>query len=429
MQIVKTFRTISKTDLLRSAGTYGIFSLINSAIPFFLLPVLTRYLSPEDYGYVSVFNIMLSIAVALGGCNFAGAYSRAYFAEDRFQAPVYFGTVVMATMYIGAIFTLLVLVTKSAISNLFSFPASWLWLVPVSATALSINNIILAHWQVRNKPRHYGLFINTRTIFRAIMSIIFVVMINLNWRGQVFAIVSAPFIFAPIGLMIMKNSASIYFSIDKIYLKHALNFGIPLIPHALAGILNSSINRIFISKMIGLAETGLFTVGFQLGSLILLFVTAFNHAYSPWLFKKLNQKSYVTNIKIVKLTYLYFIIILLGTLIYGMSAPSIIQIFVGKEFQGSYVYVLWISLGFAFTGMYYMVVNYIFYAEKTKYLALATITTSLLNIGLNYIFIKRNGPIGAAQATTITSFCTFLLVWYLSSKVYKMPWNIFKLLK
>ena len=59
MQIVKTFRTISKTDLLRSAGTYGIFSLINSAIPFFLLPVLTRYLSPEDYGYVSVFKIVV----------------------------------------------------------------------------------------------------------------------------------------------------------------------------------------------------------------------------------------------------------------------------------------------------------------------------------------------------------------------------------
>lgn len=429
MQIVKTFRTISKTDLLRSAGTYGIFSLINSAIPFFLLPVLTRYLSPEDYGYVSVFNIILSLVIAISGCNLAGAYSRAYFAEDRFQAPLYFGTVVIATVFIGTISMFVVFMLRFPISNLFSFPSSWLWLVPITACARSIVDITLVHWQVRNRPFQYGLFINTRTIFQAGVSIILVTIINLKWQGQVFAMVAAPLLFAPIGLFIMKRHASIVFSIDRTYLRHALYFGVPLIPHALAGILNSSIDRIFISKMVGLAETGIYTVGFQIGSIILLLATAFNQAYSPWLFKKLNQRSEIINIKIIKITYLYFVIILIGTFVLGAIAPWLLTFFVGKEFQASYVYIIWIALGFAFTGMYYMVVNYIFYAEKTQYLAMATISMSLVNVVLNYVFIKLNGPIGAAQATTITSFCTFLLVWYLASKVYNMPWNIFKLLR
>ena len=120
---------------------------------------------------------------------------------------------------------------------------------------------------------------------------------------------------------------------------------------------------------------------------------------------------------------------MIGTLVFGISAPWLLAFLVGPAFKASYVYILWIALGFAFTGMYFMVVNYIFYAEKTHYLAIASISMSLLNVFLNYIFIKLNGPIGAAQATTITSFCTFLLVWYLSSKVYNMPWNIFKLLR
>ena len=41
---------------------------------------------------------------------------------------------------------------------------------------------------------------------------------------------------------------------------------------------------------------------------------------------------------------------------------------------------------------------------------------------LNYFLIKANGVIGAAQATTITFFVSFVLTWILSAKVYKMPW-------
>jgi len=41
--------------------------------------------------------------------------------------------------------------------------------------------------------------------------------------------------------------------------------------------------------------------------------------------------------------------------------------------------------------------------------------------------IKTNGVISAAQATTITFFIQFILTFILSSKVYKMPWNVFSI--
>jgi len=73
-----------------------------------------------------------------------------------------------------------------------------------------------------------------------------------------------------------------------------------------------------------------------------------------------------------------------------------------------------------------MVVNYIFYVKKTYILAWVTFFSAGINIILNYFFIKANGAIGAAQATTITFFVQFIIVWILSAKVYKMPWNLFK---
>ena len=54
--------------------------------------------------------------------------------------------------------------------------------------------------------------------------------------------------------------------------------------------------------------------------------------------------------------------------------------------------------------------------------------SSLIHIALFYYFIKINSIVGAAQANLISFLLTFLVVWYLSHKVYPMPWlKIFKL--
>jgi len=97
--------------------------------------------------------------------------------------------------------------------------------------------------------------------------------------------------------------------------------------------------------------------------------------------------------------------------------------FGSKDIYFAYKYVLWIALGYAFQGMYFMVGLYIFYVKKTYILAWVTFSSAGVNIVLNYFFIKANGAIGAAQATTITFFVQFIMVWILSAKVYEMPWR------
>lgn len=48
---------------------------------------------------------------------------------------------------------------------------------------------------------------------------------------------------------------------------------------------------------------------------------------------------------------------------------------------------------------------------------------AIINIILNYIFTKRFGAVGAAQATTIVFGIKFLAVWILSAKLHKIPWK------
>lgn len=116
-------------------------------------------------------------------------------------------------------------------------------------------------------------------------------------------------------------------------------------------------DRLFISNMVGLAATGIYTVGYQIGSIINVLATSFNNAYVPWLYEKLKENNKGTKVKIVKFTYIYFIIISIMAIGLGVLAPYALRGFLGKSFEGSSIYVVWIAMGYAFQGMYLMVVN------------------------------------------------------------------------
>ncbi|MEM0333403.1 MAG: oligosaccharide flippase family protein, partial [Candidatus Aenigmatarchaeota archaeon] len=205
---------------------------------------------------------------------------------------------------------------------------------------------------------------------------------------------------------------------------HALKFGVPLIPHTLGGLFMTTSSMFIITNILGLTETGIYVVGLQIGSIISILADAFNRAYAPWLFSKLNLNDESVKIKIVKFTYFYFFCIIFISLILGVSAPLIVDVLLGKSFQASSEVIIWIALGSAFKGMYYMVVNYIFYVYKTYFLTWITFFNGIINIPLTILLTKINGVIGASQAYCMILLLMFIMTWILSSKVYKMPWDL-----
>lgn len=415
-----------ESKLFKSAGIYTMTSVINSAIPFFLLPILTRYLSPADYGIVSMFGVLVSFVTPFTGLNVHGAIARMYYEKDTVDIKEYITNSIYILMSSTLLVSIIFFMFSSVIASVSSVPIQVLWMVIVVSFAQFITRIVLTLWQVQIKSVQYGIYQISQTALNMFLSIVLVVLVGLTWRGRIYAQVVTLMIFVFIGSIILVKNNWLKFSYNKTYIKHALSFGVPLIPHALGGVLMTMTDRIFITNMVGIETTGVYTVGYQIGMIINLLATSFNQAYVPWLYSKLKENLEEMKIKIVKLTYGYYLAILIFAIILSIVAPLFLSFFVGKEFSQSSVYVTWIALGYAFNGMYFMVSSYIFYAQKTSYLARVTFTSAVLNIALNYIFITKYGAIGAAMATTIIYFIKFILTWILSSKVYKMPWNFFK---
>lgn len=416
------YKKFLKSEVLKSAGIYTATSVINKAIPFLLIPILTMYLTPSDYGVLSMFGSLVTVITPFIGLTLYSAVSRVYFDQNEIDIKEYIFNVLLITFISTIVFIFIFVFFSRIISKVSSVPVKFLWMAIVISLMGCISQIVLTLWQVQIKPFYFGTFQILNALLNAGLCITFVVFMRKNWVGNVYAQLISTFIFFIISLTILWKSDWLKIKFNKKYTKHALKYGVSLIPHALGGVLMTLIDRLFITNMVGVTSTGLYTVGYQIGSIIGILALSVNQAYLPWLYSKLKMEDYNTNRNIVRKTYLYFIALLILSAMLSLFAPVLLKVFVSKEFAGSGAYVFWIALGYAFTGMYYMISGYIFYTQRTIYISIITLSLSALYVLLNYFFVKSKGAIGAAQATTILFFLRFVFTWILASKVYKMPW-------
>ena len=415
---------IVNSSLFRASGIYTFALVLNSGIPFLLLPILTRYLTPADYGIVSMFTLLVSIFNVFTGLSVHGAINRVYF-DKNINFKEYVFNCIIILIISSSITFIMGLLFLDFISNVSSVTRNWIPLAVVISFFQFIIFSVLSIYQARMWAKKYSFIMLSQSLINVFFTIVLVVFLNLKWQGRIIAQSLTIIIVGFFGVYLLKNWINMRINLN--YIMHALKFGIPLIPHTIGGMLMVLTDRFIITNLLGVEKTGIYTAGLQIGSIITLLADAFNKAYAPWLFGKLESANYGLLVKIVRFTYVYFILIIFFALLIGALAPYIVSILLGKSFQDSAAVILWITIGGAFTGMYFMVVNYIYYVHKTYLLAFTTFVTGLLNIFLTYFLVKINGLIGAAHSFALINFITFIAVWILSMKVYNMPWFKWKI--
>lgn len=411
-------------NLFQTAGIYTLTNILNSAIPFLLLPVFTRYLKPLDYGIVATFQILISLIAPFVGLSITGAISVKYYDKSGTDLPKYIsnciGILIASTIFVSVVICFF----AKFISDFVTFPVEWLWSIVIVSMGQFLVQIALALWQIQMKAVPYGTFQLLQTTLNITLSLVLIVVMGMKWQGRVIAQVFCDGAFGIIAIIFLYKNDWLKFEYDRSYIVSALKYGIPLIPHALAGWAMAAMDRVFINKMIGIADTGIYTVGYQVAMVIVIIETSFNNAWVPWLFHNLATEDPFVKIKIVKITYIYVATMIFIALLLSLSAPWFMNFLVGKEFHGSIQFIFWLALGKGIYSMYFMTCNYLFYMNRTVLVAFSTFSSAVIHIVATYILVKENGAIGAAQAGIISTCALVFMTWYFSSRVYKMPWSL-----
>ncbi len=413
---------LHSAQLLRSAWVYVVANAINSAIPLLLLPILTRYLSPQDYGLVAMFTVVMAVVASIAGLGTHGAITREYYRSTQSEFATFVGTCVLILLATAGVLVVAVLLFAAPLSELSGIPGPWLVISVLMGTGQLLCSIALVVWQVRGMPLVYGAFQIAGSLLNALLSLALVIGMGMSWQGRVIGQVAALSGMGAVGILWLAHAGWINFRFSKEYARQALRYGIPLVFHGLGATVVATADRTLITSMVGLEQTGLYAVAAQIAMVITFLADSFNRAYAPWLYQNLKSGDTAIRRRIVIGTYQYFVAILFLAAALMITAPWLVSVFVGPRFASATTYICWLALASAFSGMYYMVTLYIQFSGKTERLAAVTLSVGAVHIALCYTLIGLEGGLGAAKAAAISQLLTFLATWVFAASTVEMNW-------
>ena len=391
-------------------------------MPFFLLPILTKYLSPTEYGILAIYQMIITFSVPFIGMNMQNNITRNFFRQTHEYLAKLIFNLLLVLITTSTIVLVIIAVYVYLGGTLFTIPERWIYILPILAMMNMVNEFNLTIFRNQQRALIYGLYEIFRTFLDFSVTLILIVIYLQGWEGRVGGILVATVALAVVGIIRLWKDRFILFKVDFGEIKEILKISLPLIPHALGGIIISLSGQFFIARMVGMDAVGIYAIGYQFGMVMSLFIVAFNRSWSPWMYQKLANVNSNVKIKIVKASYIYAILIFLLAASATCVSYLVVPLMTTKPFYGATSFVSWVAFGYAFYGLYTMIFPYFVHVGKTSFLGIITFFIAGFNLLANYFLIKINGTLGAAQATLLSYCLMFVCVWWYSNRIFPMPW-------
>jgi len=416
--------SILKSSIFKRTIIYTSSSSLNALVAFLLLPILTRYLSPFDYGVVETFMALISCltGVVLFGGN--TLVSKEYFVLTGTDREEYIGNILGLILIAGSLLTfsyILLCLLGTNLSKILKISNTLIILSTIISCANAFIAMISNSFQLEKNAFSFAIFMNSKTIFEIVLSLYLIIIMGMRWDGRISGISVSVIIFALIALYLF-NLRNIKIKFPVKYGKQILLMGAPLILSHLGGWVYGMVDKIMINNLISVDATGIYSVGYRFGMVVMMIETAFSLAWLPFFFENIAKKTFENNVKIVKATYIYIFFLVLFSIVYGFLGKYLVYFMVDERFFGSAKIIFLISIAYCFDGVWKMFLGYVIFTGRMKTYLAITLGAAVMQIALNYLFICRLGLIGAAWANFLSMLIGTLITIVIAVIIYPMPW-------
>ena len=265
-----------------------------------------------------------------------------------------------------------------------------------------------------------------KLIAMLIVTIYFIIELKLGINGVLYGqLISEIFVLIIILPPMLKQME---FKYNSKVVSSSLKFGLPLIFSALSMTLLNISDRFLIKFLANEEALGLYELGYRVAGILNMFlIMPLSLTLLPIAYKIYNQpgdKEYYSKL----MTYVTFVLAW-GALFLSLFSKEIITLFSSKaSFIPSFEVVPIILFSYVFFGMSLISSLGFYLVGRTGYVAVITIISALLNIGLNFILIPQYGIMGAAINTLIAFVFLYFISLIVSNHFYKIIFEHKKLI-
>lgn len=404
-------------------------------IGFFLLPVYTRFLTPEDYGVTNLVNVFSQIATYIISFSLYTAVVRFYtdYKEDREKLKRFYGTVITFVLISGIVFVSVAIIFKDILFSWFFQSISYYPIILISLLTLVFVSMHTIHQNImQGMQQGKKLTIVNLVVFgiQVGLNLFFIGVIKIGALGVFLSnlIINAGYcIFMVVDL---KVNNLVTFCIDKDILKDSLRYSIPLIPHNISTQIASFASRVIINRNSSLSSVGLYSMASQFGAIIDTVQTSVNQAFAPWFYEAMDSCDKEVKCDIVNFSYFLLIIYSFIYMGVGLFSHEVIILLTNESYIMAWTAIPLIVIAYSVKSIYYFYTNILFYyKEASNKLFIATFTGSFIDIILSFILVPKYGMYGAALSFLIAKIIVVIIVVFISKSLEDIGYRVIEMLK
>ena len=411
--------------ILRLSSIYAAGDILTMGIGLILLPLYTAFLLPEEYGILAVATVVGTVAAIVLTLGLNGSALKFYYDLKGDERKRFYGSLWIFLIAIPAAVLMIIEVSGARFFSLVISQVPYspfirlaLWGSFFTVAFMTIAKELLRAseraWAYTGLSVAYALLV---TIFTAGL----VMGLKQGAEGALWARLIAVMVTAVFSTIILRRS--IQFSFDPFLLKKALLFSLPLLPHFLSRWVLHASDRIILERFVPLADVGIYAVGYQIGTIMMLFALAGNNSIIP-MFGRLDVKKEKDVSHLMQIiTYYILGLTFIGVAI-ALLSPEILHLISPAEYHSAARVVPWIVLGYLFMALYFPPMNSVtMILGKTRTVGFCTTGVALLNIGLNLWLIPIYGMLAAAVTTAIAYMVLFTAIFIFSRSMIPLPFE------
>lgn len=410
-----------KTNLLKGGFTYGSVTIIARIASIVLIAVLTRLLSPAQYGTLNLALTVVSLANIFVALEVAQAVT--YFYTNReltnrdlypssalwFSSAMYLFFFIICALLGGLIFKI---ITGNDIGQVIIINGALL--LAANGTFLLVQN----QFRLEFKSSAYALL----TLIYVVLTIFGAIAGALLYKNSAKTVILGQavgaFIADGIGIAMLWKSFNSGLDMSK--LKQMLNYSLPLVPAGLLLIGGQQIPKFILGSLGSLADVGIYGLAYQIAGFSALAVLGVQTAITPSILT--NHEKEETPKMLGDLFEGFVVIAFIFCSSLSIFAHELVLAFSSPNYAGAAKLVPILTFSIVLNAFYIFFPG-MFIRGKSKKQLIPSIACFTVAVVAGIVLVKTDAVQGAAIATLLSSMAFFFIWCYISQKLYHLPIN------
>lgn len=426
--LIKNLKIFSSTLIFILSDGLSRFS------KFLLLPFYINYLTPEIIGTLFLFESIVVLVEPFFSLGLQYSVSRFYNDfTDTIESKKFIKNVLVLKFLLGGIILLLFLFFVKiclVVTNVFDISFSIISIALFCSFMGSFSNFVQHKSIACQTPKTYSFFNLIYFILSFSTTIIIIIFLNGGIQEIILGILFYTIVIFLYSLYLTLDKEIIRWSFVKVVIQNLqsdetikiLKFSFPFILHNFAILCLVFFDRIILSFYVSKSDIGVYSVGYQVASIIPIFAVAFKNSFTAS-FYKIGNSFLLASRFLNKIFFVGFIFSILILIVFFLINEYIEQNFKQNilKYTDSITIFKFVIPGMIFCFFYTISEPILIYSKKTFELSIIIALSAILNATLNILFIPNYGIFAASISTDISYLFMLIGTLVLMKRYYGYP--------